>query len=286
MRSAPLARLVLATAWLLAGCGGGAPLLHPAHALPASVVEFAAGSSGHLALGGLHHADAALDRAGAMPGGASDDDERQAFARGALTRVAVAPGVAPFVSARAGLGAGNEAGITYTGRSFRVDGRHAFEWPNLALSVGGSLRGDLNQAGHEPSRSVGDMPGGDAGLRSVSLTSVRGYGLELPVLFGYRSSADVVKLWAGLRAGFGRDTGSVTLVEAPDLALASAARATRVWGGGLVGFSVGLKPIEARVELDAAYESVHGSLDTQAGALTVDVRGWSLTPAMAICAKF
>lgn len=286
MTSRAAAGLVLASAWLLGACGGGAPLLHPAHALPEGAVEFAAGSSGQLTLGGLHRADASLERAGAVSGGVNGDEERQSFARGALTRVAVAPGVAPFVSARAGLGTANEAGISYTGRSFRVDGRHAFEWPSLALSVGGSLRGDLTRPGDEPARNVRDMPGGDTGLRTVSLASVRGYGFELPVLFGYRSSADVVKLWAGLRAGIGRDTASVTLVEAPDVALASAARATRIWGGGLVGFSVGLKPIEARVELDAAYESVHGSLDTQAGALTVDVRGWSLTPAMAICTKF
>jgi hypothetical protein len=120
----------------------------------------------------------------------------------------------------------------------------------------------------------------------VELVSPRGYGLELPVLFGYRSSADVVKLWAGLRAGFERDAFAVTLVEAPDHAVSSTAHATRLWAGGLVGFSVGLAPIEVRVELDGAFESAEGELATAGGDLKATVSGWTLTPAMAISAKF
>jgi hypothetical protein len=73
---------------------------------------------------------------------------------------------------------------------------------------------------------------------------------------------------------------------APNDLFASRASATRFWGGGLFGFSVGLAPIEVRVEVDAAYESVHGELVTGETELTGDVAGWSLTPAMAISAKF
>jgi hypothetical protein len=54
----------------------------------------------------------------------------------------------------------------------------------------------------------------------------------------------------------------------------------------LVGFSVGLAPIEVRVEIDVAYESAHGNLMTGQSELTADVDGVSLTPAMAISAKF
>src|SRR6186713_942940 len=56
---APFALLALS----LSGCGGGAPLLHPAHTLPDGDVAFAAGTSGRLALGGLRDADEALDAA-------------------------------------------------------------------------------------------------------------------------------------------------------------------------------------------------------------------------------
>jgi hypothetical protein len=190
------------------------------------------------------------------------------------------------LAARVGLGQHNEAGLAYTGRGVRLDGRHAFEWPSLALSVGAAVSGALSRPGDQPQDHVEGPRSADTGLRTVSLTSLTGYGLELPVLFGYRSDADVVKLWAGLRAGFEHDSFDVALVEAPDTALGSTGSARRFWGGGLVGFSVGLAPIEVRVEVDAAYERAHGNLLTFGGELTGDVAGWSLTPAMAISAKF
>ena len=271
---------------LLSACGGGAPLMHPAHTLPADTISFAAGTSGRLALGGLHDSAEALDAAAALPGGATTPEQRASFVRGSLTRLAVAPAVAPFVAARAGLGNHNEAGLSYTGRSFRIDGRHAFEWPSLALSIGAGATGTLAQPGHQPKDDINDPGVSDAGLRTLSLTSVRGYGLDVPVLFGYRSSADVVRLWAGLRAGFELDSANVAVVVAPDSLVGTTASAKRYWGGGLVGFSVGLAPIEVRVEVNAAYESVHGNVTTRTGAASGDVAGVSLTPAMAISAKF
>ena len=279
--------LVIAVGALaLPACGGGAPLLHPAHTLPEGQVTFAAGTSGRFTLGGLREAEDQLDAAGAMRGGATTPAERDGFVKGALSRFAVAPGVAPFVAARVGLGHHNEAGLTYTGRAFRLDGRHAFEWPNLALSVGAMATGALARPNKQPPIDVSEQAGGDAALSNVTLASLTGYGLDLPVLFGYRSDADVVKIWTGLRAGFERDSANVALVVGPGESYASQASATRLWGGGLLGFSVGLAPIEVRVEVDAAYESVHGELLTGGSELTGDVAGWSLTPAMAISAKF
>jgi hypothetical protein len=261
-------------------------LLHPAHTLRDGSVSFAAGTSGRVMLGELARADDARERAVGAPGGVSTRADRANFARGALARFAVAPGVAPFFSARVGLGDHNEAGLGYTGRTLRLDGRHAFEWQNLALSLGLVGLGALSRAGDQPPQNVDDAVNEDAGLRSVSLTSLRGYGLELPVLFGYRSSADVVLLWAGLRGGIERDTFDATLVVAPDEAYATSGDATHWWAGGLVGFGVGLPPIQVRVELDAAYESAHGNLLTGGGEVGADVAGWSLTPAAAISAKF
>jgi hypothetical protein len=278
-------RLAL-SAVLLSACGGGGPLLHPAHTLPEGDVTFAAGTSGRFTLGGLREAEDQLEAAGTIRGGATTPDERNGFVKGALSRFAVAPGVAPFVAARVGLSHHNEAGLTYTGRAFRLDGRHAFEWPNLALSVGAMLTGALARPNKQPPLEVSDEYGGDPGLSDVTLASLTGYGFDLPVLFGYRSDADVVKIWTGLRAGFERDSANVSLVVAPNESFASRANATRFWGGGLVGFSVGLAPIEVRAEVDAAYESVHGELVTGGEELTGDVAGWSLTPAMAISAKF
>ena len=264
-------------------CGGGAPLLHPAHTLPADQLSFAVGTSGHFVLGDL--AQAKEDLADAAASAATTDAEQLRFAQGALAELAMAPGVTPYVSGRAGLGNHNEVGLTYTVRNLRIDARHAFEWPSLAISVGLVAIGALPRLGDRPVEQVGESQG-SGGLRTVELVSPRGYGMELPVLFGYRSSADVVKLWTGLRAGFERDAFYVTMVEEPDHAVSSTAHATRLWAGGLVGFSVGLAPIEVRVELDAAYESAEGELLTAGGELEAKVSGWTLTPAMAISAKF
>lgn len=285
MRGRARAQLVLG-ALSLTGCGGGAPLLHPAHTLPEGDVTFAAGTSGHFALGDLGRADRRLDEASSIPGGARTGAERTDFVQGALVRFAVAPGVAPFVGARVGLGSHNEAGLSYFGRGVRLDARHAFEWPSVALSLGAAVSGALSRAGDRPTRRLSDETGSDAGLRAIELTSLRGYGCELPVLFGYRSDADVVKLWAGIRAGLERDLFDVSLVESPDVALATEGDALRIYGGGLVGFSVGLSPIEVRVEVDAAYQAVHGNIVTLDGELEGDVSGLSLTPAMAISGKF
>lgn len=283
MKKARSVGLVLAVAPLLVGCGGGGPLLYPAHSLPESAVSFAAGSSGRVSLGGLSSAEDELDGARALGGGAVTAQERAGFVKGALSRFAVAPGVAPFVAARVGLGGHNEAGLSYLGRALRLDARHAFEWPSVALSVGLAGTGALSRAGDKPDRSVA---GENAGLRSVELTSLGGYGAELPVLLGYRSSADVVLAWVGLRAGVERDTFDAVLVLAPDEPFGTSGSANRFWGGGLLGFAIGLPPIQVRAELDAAYESVHGNLLIGGGELTGDVAGWSLTPAMAISAKF
>ncbi len=277
-----LARLALWAVPLL-GCGGGAPLLYPAHTLPEGSVTFAAGTSGKLVLGGLARGEEKLQAAAATRGGATTADERRGFVQGALVRFAAAPGVAPFAAARVGLGHHNEAGLSYSGRSLRVDGRHAFEWQSVALSLGIAGMGVLARAGDRPANELMDASGG---LRSAEVTSLRGYAVELPVVFGYRSSADVVMLWAGLRGGFERDGFDVRLVASPDEQFATSGAASRFWGGGLVGFAVGLPPIQVRTEVNVAYETAQGYLLTGASKLEGDVAGWSLTPGLAISAKF
>lgn len=271
---------------MLGACGGGAPLLHPAHTLPRGVVSFAAGTSGQLALGDAADAEAALADAAEQSAGAVGA-ERERFTQGLLARLALADGVAPYFAARAGLGGQNEAGLTYTGRSFRLDARHAFEWTNVALSAGLGASGVIGVLPRDdtPAERDDSLPPA-AGLRDAEARSVRGFGLELPLLLGYRSDADVVQAWAGARLGFERSSYGVSLVTVPSNRYDVTASTTRMWAGGLVGFAVGLSPIEVRVELDAAYERVSGELDTGEGELSAKVSGLSLTPAMAISAKF
>src|SRR5258706_5050818 len=104
------ARSLGVAACLLAvvGCGGGVPLLHPAHVLPAGRVSAGAGVSGEFSL--------RSNGAPRPPG-----DPEQAGFEDAVARAALSPGIAPWVGTRAGLGARLEGGLPDTGRAVRVD---------------------------------------------------------------------------------------------------------------------------------------------------------------------
>src|SRR6185369_12120360 len=99
------ATAVAAALTSLVGCAGGGPLLHPAHVLKPGEVQVGAGLSGQIALR-------------VLPSVTAGEAE--------LQRLTVAPGVAPWAGARVGIAGSNEAGLAYTGRSIRLDGRYAF----------------------------------------------------------------------------------------------------------------------------------------------------------------
>src|SRR5580700_1633007 len=121
------------------GCGGGTPLLHPARALSGGDVRAAGGISGNFVPGGLGTALNAARAESPVPGssGAVTLPTDATYAKGALIAAVVAPGLAPFASARVGLGSQFEVGLTYTGRAARLDLRHSFDYGNVSLSLGG-----------------------------------------------------------------------------------------------------------------------------------------------------
>src|SRR5688572_1510023 len=83
---------------LLAACGGGAPLLHPAHALPVDTVSFGAGVSGQFASG---EAEARIDDGRlAATQTLSDPEIATRYAEGVLSQALLAPGLSPWVAAR------------------------------------------------------------------------------------------------------------------------------------------------------------------------------------------
>ena len=91
---------------------------------------------------------------------------------GIPTDLAIAPGVAPWVSGRVGIVGSNEGGLTYSGHALRFDLRHAFEFgKGAALSIG--LGGTA---------VIARRPGED------NANGVYGGGADLPVLIGLRSS--------------------------------------------------------------------------------------------------
>jgi hypothetical protein len=249
----------------VAGCGGGVPLLHEAHVLPPGGARAGAGFSGTFATG---DASVAMGEARSAATGTTTAPKDTAFALGAAAAIGMAPGIAPWVGARVGLPGENEAGLTYTGRVVRIDGRHAFQNETTALSIGPGL-----------SLFAGPGTGGDA-VPNLDWTARR-LGVDLPVLLGWRSSAGIVSGWGGARAGIESTTGTVTLaIQDPprsgDLAL------TRWYFGAVVGLAIGFRHLHAALELDASYSHVSATL----AGIAAKTSGVTLSPATALILTF
>lgn len=256
------------------GCGGGVPLLHGAHALPEGVVRAQVGTSAQIATGGLASDVREARRIAAedpskLPPAKSDD-----YAKGALVLASVAPGLAPLVGARAGVGNGVEGGIGYTGRALRIDGRKVFDWSNgVALSLGIGASGAF----------YGDDP--QTALPALDLSKLRAFGGDVPILVGWKSQAGLYQAWAGARAGYERATIESLTSEPKAVSLGTppiGLEADRFWGGGLVGLAAGFRRVHVAVEIAAAYQSVKGTYNGS----SVSVQGLALTPATALWVTF
>ncbi len=245
------ALLVLAGAALgLLGCCAGAPLLHPAQVLHAGDVSAGAGLSGELALTDLSVSP------GSDPGSA-----------GKLAQLAAAPGIAPWVGARFGIAGSNEAGLTYTGRSLRIDVRHAFALGTAALSIG--VGGSMIAA---------ERPGQD-----LAGSTVFGGGVDVPVLFGVHSKSDLYAFWIGPRGGFEALSGQVAVSPGQTNALVlSDVKARHLFGGFVVGVRGGFRHVHVALELDGAYHRADGSI---LGAST-GVGLFALAPSGALILSF
>lgn len=253
----------------LLGCAGGSPLLHPARTLPAGDVRAQAGLSARFAAGGLSTAAAAArDEAATQPIVPSTAGNDTTYAKGALVAAAVAPGMAPFVGARVGVGSAFEGGLAYTGRGVRIDLRRGF-----ALSDETDLSIGLGLSAPFYGRDPGSLP-------NVDLSKLRGYGGDVPLLVGWESMAGLYKVWAGLRGGYEHvSIENVSSDPRPGVPAGGIPLdADRFYGGGVVGLSVGFRAVHVALELQAAYESVHGTYDGTTGT----VSGVALTPATAL----
>jgi hypothetical protein len=179
------------------------------------------------------------------------------------------PAVAPYAAARVGIPGSNEAGLSYSGQAVRADARHAFEWDQSALSAG------LGVTGRGFGQSPLDLPGAD-------LDHARGFGLDLPLLYGYRTDADLISVWAGLRGSVDHWSGSVAL----DPGQAFSLSADRWAAGPVLGLAIGLPPFWVAAELEVDYAHVTGSLDRPGARYDANVSGLSARPAGALVAKF
>lgn len=256
-------------------CGGGVPLLHPARTLPSGEVRVAGGLSGNLVPGGLaNDLRAARERAATDPTGVPGaPGSAPDYAKGALVAAAIAPGIAPFVGARAGLGSAFEGGLAYTGRAVRVDVRKSFDGKETSLSVG--IGGTAALYGRDPGQN--ELPG-------VDLSALKGYGADLPVLLGWQSQGGLYRVWGGARGGFERDSLKRLSSEPrdPPPGTPITLDATRFYAGGVLGLATGLRHVHVALELQIAYQTVSGTYNGSA----VSVSGVSISPATAILWTF
>jgi hypothetical protein len=240
----------IASACLASGCGGAAPLMHAAHTLEPGQVTVGGGFAGQLQIDG-------------------SSLETEQIRDRALEEAAVSPGLAPWVSARLGVEDQLEAGLTYTGRSARVDGRYAF-----TLGESGALSLGLGASGLLPKRRD------DVGLR------VGGFGGDVPVLIGWRSKADIYSLWLGARGGAELLNGQrdVPAELSPDPAAPTSEDVDGYHAqiGGLLGMRVGFRYVYAALELGAAMHWAEADI----GPETLTLSSFALSPSGALIGLF
>lgn len=265
--------LALGAASATAACGGGSPLLHPAKPLARGDVRAGAGFSANVTTGeaarALRDARAQVAQGGDLPGAPGSNE---GYARGALVAAALAPGVAPWVSARVGLGSASEAGLAYTGRGVRLDARRAFDVGPLTFSAGAGLSAAL--AAREANE---ELPG-------LARANLRGFGFDVPLLLGWESTGGLYKVWGGVRGGL--EVASVkprTSEPRPPVGTpAPELEATRTYGGGVVGLATGFRHVHVALELEVSYQHVVGRFNGARGELG----GLGIVPATALLWTF
>jgi hypothetical protein len=195
-----------------------------------------------------------------------------------LQNLTVSPGVAPWAAGRIGFEGSNEAGLTYSGRTLRLDGRHAFLLGkgNVAISVG------LGASALMAERPGSDQAGG-----------VFGGGADLPVLLGIRSASDLYAFWLGPRVGFEILSGRTQLTDSSGMGTLYDVSGKHFYTGLTVGARVGFRHVHLALELNAAYHHADGSYQTSPMGMTPggaptssSVQQISITPAGAIVVNF
>jgi hypothetical protein len=271
------------------GCGGGAALLHPAQPLPVETVSVGAGVSGQF---GSARVSAGIDRGRSAAGRSLTAAENaNVYARGVLLDLLLSPGASPWVAARVGLPEDIEAGLTYTGRSLRLDGRSALQlgeqW-TLSLGLGATgllLTPERSAPRFDPNSEVPLNP------QAEFEPSAKGWGADLPILLGYSLLEGFGDVWLGPRLGFERASGDLRLERSDPASPRVDLSGSRLWAGLIAGFSLGIPPVWLRFELCATYHRVSGRLEPAAADTGLDfgaleATGWTFAPSGAIIGKF
>ncbi len=114
---------------------------------------------------------------------------------------------------------------------------------------------------------------------------VGGFGGDVPLLVGWRSTADIYAVWAGVRGGAELLRGQRDLPEDPTDPTALLVEDVNGWhahAGGLLGLRVGFRYIFAVFEVGGAMHWADGTV----GDVDVAIQQFSIAPAGALIGRF
>ena len=229
--------------------------MHPAHVLDDGEVTLGAGFSGRIPVD-----------PSALVAVEEDEDMR------IVEEAAFSPGIAPWIGGRFGMGSNVEAGLTYSGRTIRLDGRYAVDFGDgarkpMTLSLGIGASGLLPKRREEPDIRVG------------------GFGGDVPLLLGFRSSGDIYALWLGARGGAeiieGKHQLPADLID-PTFVIDEDIEGWHTYVGGLLGVRVGFRFIHAVLEVNTA---MHFS-EATVGGRDITARLFEVSPSGALVVNF
>jgi hypothetical protein len=173
--------------------------------------------------------------------------------------------------------------MAYTGQRARIDARHALGLGKWSMSFGlGALIGLSHPA--DVSASGTSAFGSREVLAGLDTSGVRSFGVDAPFLVGWRSSADVARIWLGLRPTYEHGYGNVRL-NAQDPPTRIDFRTDAFTVSALAGLAVGLRPLFLALEFGFGDTRAHGKLlnnPNPVASNAASVSAYSLTPAAAL----
>jgi hypothetical protein len=119
----------------------------------------------------------------------------------------------------------------------------------------------------------------------VDLGALHGWGADLPILAGWRSTGGLYQVWFGPRFGYEHDTIEMLTSEPKNVTIGTppiSLEANRYWGGGVVGVATGFRHVHVALEANVAYQVVSGSY----AGTDATVRGLTVSPASALWWSF
>ncbi len=253
------------------------PLLHPAQPLPAGVTSLSAGL-GSQWVGGK--ANREIDAAQATT--AAGQSASTLPATQTVAAALWSPGLFPWVSMRLGLGQQSEAGLSYTGHRARIDGRYATLRGHWALSVGAGASLGLEHA--TTSANGSSTFDSTESIAGVDTSGARAVAFDVPVILGWRSSADIARIWFGLRPTYERAYGTLMLTAPATISQVNF-NANVMTMEGLVGLAMGLRPLFIALELSVGESIARGSMSGSPGTVSggsASLSALTVTPAAAL----